>query len=355
MDTAKEKPLWRLNKSDLGRVLEQLLRVPTRVIAPVERGGRRVFSSIRAPGEVVFAPGTTSQSPKEFVFPRTELLFRYQVSGEEVRLTDPAPSAERQVLFGLRPCDAAGLTRLDSVLLADPFYARRREQTTVVAWACSSCQPACFCTAVGGSLVGEEGADILLAEQGDAWIARVLTDKGADLIKGSRALWQAGFSGQWEHFVRQATQAADFVLRATIPSQSARVLEQCFESDAWEDTARRCIGCSICTYVCPSCSCFDLADEGTVWSGKRCRSWDSCSLALFTQHGSGHNPRATQAARFRQRVLHKFAYFPLRHGGVSMCVGCGRCVDQCPVGIDIHKQVVSVLQTAQETSHAQRG
>lgn len=354
MDTAKEKPLWRLTKTELGHVLEQLLQAPMRVIAPVEKGGRRIFSSIRAPGEVLFAPGNTSQSPKEFIFPRTELLFRYQLSGEEARLTDPPASAERQVLFGLRPCDAAGLVRLDSVLLPDPFYARRREQTTVVALACSSCQPACFCTAVGGSLVGEEGADVLLAEQGGGWIARVITDKGAALIKYSGSIWQPALSEEWESVVHHANQAADFVLRAPISNQSAQLLEQCFESSAWEDTARRCIGCSICTYVCPSCACFDVADEGNAWSGRRCRSWDSCSLPRFTLHGSGHNPRATQAARFRQRVLHKFAYFPLRHGGVSMCVGCGRCINQCPVGIDIHQQVVSVLQNAQEASHVER-
>ena len=106
------------------------------------------------------------------------------------------------------------------------------------------------------------------------------------------------------------------------------------------------MGCSICNYLCPSCSCFDVQDRGTAACGERCRSWDSCTFALFTRHASGHNPRPTQPSRYRQRVLHKFAYFPLSNQGRLMCVGCGRCARHCPVGLSIQDSVQQVLAAA---------
>jgi formate hydrogenlyase subunit 6/NADH:ubiquinone oxidoreductase subunit I len=109
---------------------------------------------------------------------------------------------------------------------------------------------------------------------------------------------------------------------------------------------QRCLGCSICNYLCPSCSCFDVQDSGNAYCGERCRSWDSCTFALFTKHGSGHNPRATQPSRYRQRVLHKFAYYPSAHGGEWMCVGCGRCARHCPVGLSIRDSAAQIAAAA---------
>jgi ferredoxin len=351
MDRANQRPLWRFSEPQLRQWLERLLRGSRRVIAPVEKNGRRIFSSIAAPQEAVLAQGNPLQSPKEFIFPKTEALFHYRLQSDRVQLLDPPTPGFEQVIIGLHPCDAAGLTRLDSVLGADPFYAERRARTTVVTVACSSCQPACFCTSVGGSPTGEEGADIVLSDRDGEWIARILTDKGAELIKDIRSSLQEALSAEWDQVVDQGREAAERLQRVAIAEQSAALLEQRFEGHAWAKTAQRCIGCSICTYLCPSCSCFDVADEGHACAGTRCRSWDSCSFALFTLHGSGHNPRPNQAARFRQRVLHKFAYFSLRYGGAPMCVGCGRCIEHCPVGIDIYREVVGALQTAQESSH----
>jgi sulfhydrogenase subunit beta (sulfur reductase) len=350
MTPATEKPLWRLTGPQLLQWISDLLAAGERVIAPVEKNGRRIFAPLDAPEQMRLGEENPRQSPKEFVFPRCEALFRYQLRGSSVDLVDPVLPEQAQVLFGLHPCDAAGLARLDRVLGADPFYAWRRERSAVVALACTHLKPACFCTAVGGSPVGEEGADILLAASGEGWIARVSSAAGEALVEPACAGWDKAFAGDWEQVVRQGQGAAERAERPAIPDKSAQVLESRFDSEAWQKTARRCVGCSICTYVCPSCSCFDVADQGTSWAGTRHRTWDSCSFALFTLHASGHNPRPTPAARLRQRVLHKFAYYPQRYGGTAMCVGCGRCIEQCPVGIDIHHQVVHLLQTPQESS-----
>ena len=139
---------------------------------------RRIASEDQA---VVEPSGKTRWSPKEFLFPRSEALYRYNFTGGTVQLEDPPVPEEHQVLFGVRSCDASGLVRLDEIFLSgtrDRLYAARREITTVVSAACAAADPECFCTAVGYSPVGEEGSDVQLVPLDEGWLLRVLTDKG---------------------------------------------------------------------------------------------------------------------------------------------------------------------------------
>ena len=129
-------------------------------------------------------------------------------------------------------------------------------------------------------------------------------------------------------------------------------LKDLFEADLWDDEAMSCIRCGICTYLCPTCHCFDINDEITSHSpleGKRVRTWDNCQFPDFTMHSSGHNPRPDKASRLRQRIMHKFNYFVHNFGEIA-CVGCGRCVSYCPVNIDI-REIISdiVLDENQES------
>jgi sulfhydrogenase subunit beta (sulfur reductase) len=349
MNVVREKSVWRIPTRELRVWLQGLVQSGKRVVAPVQRGRLRIFQEVTSSEEITLSPGNAQWSPKEFLFPRTEPLFNYRYRAEEITLADPDISDREQVLVGLHPCDAAGLVRLDGVLLADPYYARRRELTTVVSLACSINEPACFCPAVGVTPAGEEGADIILVERDDAFLVRVITDKGAALTGERSISWKTAAPEEWVRTVENERKLVERIRQAPIASGSAERLEARFESPVWDDLAHCCVGCSICTYVCPSCSCFDVADEGNTMCGTRCRTWDSCSTALFTQHGTGHNPRPTQASRFRQRLLHKFAYYPIAHDGKSMCVGCGRCVQLCPVGIDILHEVKEALQAPRET------
>lgn len=343
MGTPSAGQIHRLGRDQLASWVDALLGERKRVFAPVLRRGLRVLRAVERAQDVDFAPGRTRWSPKEFLFPRTETLFSYENRDGVPVLADPPADDVPRILFGVQPCDAAGLVRLDSILLQDPFYARRRELTTVVAIACSEAAPECFCTAVGGSPAGQEGVDVLLAPLETGWVVRALSPKGEALLAPRRGSWETAATGDWEAALEQAGRVAGSIGRRELPAAWAEKLEQSFADPIWDELARRCVGCSICAYVCPSCSCFDVADEGSDACGSRCRTWDSCSFRLFTQHGSGHNPRATQPARSRQRVLHKFAFYPLQHGGRAMCVGCGRCIRSCPVGMDIHAEVVEVM------------
>jgi len=343
---------WLLSDGDLRAWLDALVQGGRRLVAPVDEDGLCVFRAVSSAAEISLAGYATARwSPKEFLFPATEALFSYLLLGGEVEI-EPAPHDERrQVLFAVRPCDAAGLARLDDVFLADagdPAYASRRERTAVVSLACDTARPECFCTAVGGSPGGSEGADVQLAGHDGGWLVRALTPKGADLVGSASGGWAPASAADWARADerRRAVEAA--IERRPLPPQWAETLERAFDHPLWQAVGERCLGCGVCAYVCPSCSCFNIGDEGGAVCGARCRFWDSCAFPRFTLHASGHNPRPTRPARYRQRVLHKFAYFPLQHNGRPMCVGCGRCLVLCPVGLDIREAVERVAAAASE-------
>ena len=121
-------------------------------------------------------------------------------------------------------------------------------------------------------------------------------------------------------------------------------LDNLFEDPLWNKLAEKCLGCGICTYLCPACHCFDILDEEAGPDGKRIRIWDSCQFPLFTLQTSGFNPRPKVKERFRQRIMHKFSYLVDEHG-VFGCSGCGRCVTACPVNLDIRQALNDILDT----------
>jgi ferredoxin len=341
---------WRLSEEEWREWVEALLRAGKRVIAPVQEDGLVIFRPVRSVAEISFSDyGNTQWSPKEFLFPPSEPLFAYRLQGDDVILEERPWDEEEQVLFALRPCDAAGLRRLDRVFLGeeeDPLYAQRRKLTTIVSLACDEARPECFCTAVGGSPAGTEGSDLQLAHLDETWLLRSLTPRGEELVQPSASNWPPASAEDWARLEERGKSVEQGIRRSPLPPEAAEVLERSFDDPIWESVGQRCLGCAICAYVCPSCSCFDVNDEGNTWCGVRCRSWDSCTFAQFTRHASGHNPRPTPHSRYRQRVLHKFAYFPLQHRDRSMCVGCGRCVKFCPVGLDIREAVERGISAA---------
>ncbi len=285
----------------------------------------------------------TVEPPKGFHFPQREVFYTYrQVSGEAPVLDSTVPDPATTVVFGVRPCDGRGAPCNDRVFsgeMEDPYYRARRSGTILIGLACNKPPSAnCFCLAVGGSPHSDDGLDILMTDLENRYAVKALTDQGAALVTLAEPLF--GEPGDRDRKDLEETHALSRQHpQRTLPDMEAVPgrLEAEFDSPLWSEMARACIGCGICTFLCPTCHCFDITDEvtgSTPLEGRRVRTWDTCQFPDFTMHSSGHNPRPDCGSRLRQRVCHKFLYFFENHG-THQCVGCGRCITECPVGIDI--------------------
>ena len=322
------------------------------ISAPVMEDG--IWSYKASKGSVQLDHANTTQPPKGFSFPQREVFFSFeQIKGEPPKLTQKLPKATRHAVFGVRPCDGAGSVRMDKVFgdhVEDTYYHARRSNVAYVGLACNKSQGInCFCQSVGGSPVASDGMDVLMTDLGDRYFVVGLTKTGKALMAAGESLFVKPSVADREQLERTHADAIAQPQRAIQDLKAAPAkLKASFDSPIWEDMARACIGCGVCTFLCPTCHCFDINDENTSATplkGSRVRTWDNCQFADFTMHTSGHNPRESQGSRLRQRVSHKFLYFQ-ENFGMPQCTGCGRCISECSVGIDIISVVNKVVEHA---------
>ncbi|MBN2125213.1 MAG: 4Fe-4S dicluster domain-containing protein [Deltaproteobacteria bacterium] len=335
-------------KEDMAGLLDRIIRTH-RVHAPVGRKDALYFEALKSGDEACLDFANTKMSPKGILFPQSEDLFGYRSGTGDVEIRPFSFEKSEQVLFGVRPCDAKGIQFLDRFFSdgpGDPYYEKRRNGTVVVALGCTEPHEGCFCHSLGGGPCGEEGSDLLLIDIGEAYLIRIVTGRGAALLS-DEGLQDASpdHLAAAAEVVRQAEEAMGPRLEL---EGAEKILAERFHDPVWDGLSEKCIGCGICTYLCPTCHCFDLCEETRNSEGRRIRIWDSCQYALFTREASGHNPRDTQGKRIRQRVMHKFSYLP-EELGLPGCTGCGRCVTECPVNLDI-RQVLTSLLRAEEAS-----
>ncbi|MFQ6053921.1 MAG: 4Fe-4S dicluster domain-containing protein, partial [Candidatus Bathyarchaeia archaeon] len=212
-----------------------------------------------------------------------------------------------------------------------------------VGLACNHPRRTCFCTSLGGSPFGRTGMDLLLVDLGDRYLMEILTEKGGKLVEGPLRLRDAGDDDLRE--AERLSEEAERAMGAEIPVEGLRErLDGMFDDPLWDRIHQRCVGCGVCTYLCPTCWCFDILDEETPAGVRRVRVWDTCQFPLFTRQASGFNPRPSGKERMRQRIMHKFNYFKKDFGEFA-CVGCGRCVRECPVNLDIREVIEAVTIT----------
>lgn len=326
-----------IKKSELGAAIDALIKGAYKVVAPVKEKDYTVFKDVKSGSEADFSQVNTRKSFKEFLFPACEKLFSFSKGKTDVSITADSSKTEKTLLIGARPCDAASLDALSRLFnwdYKDGQFNERLKNTTIAAFACDKADAACFCTSVGGAPDSAKGSDLLFKKAGDSYAVEALTDKGRDALKLFEGMLKEDAAAK----VEIAALPKKFEMEKVKPS-----LDRNFDSDMFREFSMKCLGCGACAFICPNCHCFDIVDEGTRSGGARYRNWDGCQFAAFTLHTSGHNPRPDKKARWRQRLMHKFSYYPDRFGTIS-CVGCGRCIRHCPVKMNISAQLEQITK-----------
>jgi ferredoxin len=315
-------------KDALERWLSSLLE-KGQVVAPTLVEGTHLFRPICSVEEVAWDYYNSTVPPKEWLFPPTERLFTLEFKDGKADIRETVVDQD-VVIFGLRPCDARAIAMLDAHFLSDPvdsLWNQHRSHLTLVGWACTAPETPCFCTSVGGDPQGTEGLDLLLTEGQEGYFVQPITEKGRALLGGAETKETTATPSQPEPLPTYSIQGI------------TETLHQGFTSPYWERQVEACISCRICTFLCPTCYCFDVRDRRNGEAIERLRCWDSCQGAQFSKIAGGYNPRASKTSRWKQFFYHKYLYYPERFDGVIACVGCGRCVRKCPVNIDIREVI----------------
>ncbi len=321
-----------ISHANLDRFLARL-RERWQVYAPVEEAGEAELREWSGEEPLTLEFKNFLRPPKALFLPQDQTLLEYRGGKWE----EPANAVRETLLFGVRPCDARALPALDKVFLegeqSDPYYARLREKTTVVALACARTMASCFCTSVGGGPGQAGGADLLAVDLGSELLLGARTGRGEELLAFAGDLL-AEAAPEAVQAAEELVRGAEDQLAPVMTAESARRLREAYESPLWDTAGRKCLGCGTCSFLCPTCHCFDISDELQDGAGRRVRTWDCCAFPQFTLHASGHNPRPSPKERWRQRIMHKFRY-AVENFDLSFCVGCGRCIRCCPVSMDL--------------------
>jgi sulfhydrogenase subunit beta (sulfur reductase) len=297
-----------------------------------QTGGHRCFAWANGP-----------QAIKPLTFAPVEPLWRVRRTDEGLRFEAERPPSRPLAIFGIRACDLAALSIQDGIFLQnatpDPHYATRRENLLLIAVNCTHPAATCFCASTGDGPGAKHGYDLALTELDGGFVVR------AGSGKGERILQRLGLAAATGDQVTEAARAVDAAARIqqrTMPSGNLQpVLFSRLDHPRWADVAQRCLSCGNCTLVCPTCFCHAQHDEREAeGESLHLRQWDSCFADGHAWiHGVQIRPEIIH--RYRQWLTHKLGSWHEQFGR-SGCVGCGRCITWCPVGIDITEEAHAI-------------
>ena len=318
---------------------------------PISSAGQTNFGAWTEDSDVDLTTLKTVKSAKDTFFPQSENLYTCTTEDKKITVTPEKLQEEDFVVFGMKGCDVQGIEVLDRVFLSEPvdsFYAARRNHGTIVALACNEPENSCFCKVFGIDCADPKGiADVAAWDMGDFLYWKPITEKGekltsylSDLFEGADDTAVDELKNSIHNIVEQLPYSD-----LSLEGWGGDALDEKFNSPIWEELYKPCLACGTCTFVCPTCQCYDIKDYNTGKGVQRYRCWDSCMYSDFTMMAHGNN-RTSQMQRYRQRFMHKLVYYPANNDGVFSCVGCGRCVDKCPSSLNIVKVIKAFSKEA---------
>ena len=335
--------MYKIAKENLS-ALFQLIADNQELYLPVKSAGQTNFAAWSKEVEVDLDTLKTVKSAKDAFFPQSEGLYTVKKEGKKMSIEPESLKEQDFVVFGMKACDVKGLEVLDNVFLSDPvdtFYAARRDHGTIVAMACHEPEETCFCK-VFGIDAANPASDVAVWTVGEDLYWKALTEKGEALTETVKELFADDEAGEAavdaeKEAIHNIVEKLPY-MNLSLEGWNGNALSEKFDSPIWEELYKPCLACGTCTFVCPTCQCYDIKDYTAGNSVSRYRCWDSCMYSDFTMMAHGNN-RTSQMQRFRQRFMHKLVYYPANNDGMYSCVGCGRCVEKCPQALNIVKVI----------------
>jgi len=331
--------VFRLPKAELEQFLARLAS-QYRVFGPVAKGKAVVFGPVEKAADLKLNPQQSILPPKKFFHPPAETLFSFKGRQKIEKESEEFP---KQTIIGVHPCDVNAIKSLDRVFsdtYPDPYYQAKRKNTVIIALNCVEPCAYGFCSSFGTGPAAKDGYDLALTDMGDAFLVEVGSEAGREMAAGLTPA-----SEEEAAAAKQALQACQQKMTRRIDVNNlGEFMHQKINHPHWEELKERCLACGSCTHVCPTCFCFAVKDEIdlNLEDGLRERIWDSCQYYKFSRVALDHIFRPDRAARIKQRLFHKLAYYEQQFETIG-CVGCGRCVAACIVKID-PVEVVAALK-----------
>jgi ferredoxin len=338
----------KINKKDIEKLLSQWSQEFTVFAPSIESGIATMAKWDSKDTSFLDWYRNTVIPPKANFLPPMEEMFSFQKDKEGYHIELPA-NGHKQLIFGIRPCDAKALAILDMTfkdLYQDPYYLPKRSSTVLIGLGCAKPYDSCFCTSLGISPAESTDVDLMLTDIGDQFLIEPISAAGKELIAKTSGLKEATKDDEARAKEVKETSYNKVTRKINAEGIIDKLLASFDDQDYWERVAAKCMSCGICTFLCPTCYCFDINDELVKQQGARLRNWDSCAFPLYTKMPM-ENPRQEKWRRVRQKVCHKFGFYPMTFNVIA-CTGCGRCIRLCPVNWDITQTLAGLPIKVQE-------